>query len=94
MQCGAACLKMICHSLGRRPSFSSLAKIFPPNKYGASLYDISEIAKQIGLKSQGKIISYNQLFQKEALCILHWDQKHFVVLCAVTATRIATPKFV
>ena len=64
MQCGAACLTMICHSLGRRPSFSSLAKIFPPNKYGASLSDISEIAKQIGLKSQGKLLATTSFFRK------------------------------
>ena len=86
MQCGVACLTMICHSLGRQHSFSSLAKLFPSNKYGASLYDISEIAKQIGLKSQGKIISYNQLLQKETPCILHWDQNHFVVLCKDRST--------
>lgn len=80
MQCGVACLAMICNFYGKRYTFQSISKIFPQSKNGVSLYDISEVAKKIGLNSKGKILNYSQLLKEELPCILHWNQNHFVVL--------------
>nr|WP_317221428.1 cysteine peptidase family C39 domain-containing protein [Segatella bryantii] len=51
MQCGIACLKMICQNFGKEVSFSFLSNMCSCTNEGTSLLSISETAKKIGLKS-------------------------------------------
>ena len=44
MQCGIACLKMVCDSLGRKYSFGYLAKLCFATTEGVSLLSINEAA--------------------------------------------------
>ena len=81
MQCGAACLVMLCHFYGKKYSLQQISKSLESSKGGVSMYDISELAKKIGLKCNGKIVSLDILKTYKNPCILHWDQNHFVILC-------------
>jgi len=65
MQCGAACLVMLCHF-----SLQQISKSLESSKGGVSMYDISELAKKIGLKCNGKIVS---------LDILKTYEKHLTI---------------
>lgn len=49
MQCGIACLKMICQNFGKEVSFSFLSNMCCCTNEGTSLLSISETAKKIGL---------------------------------------------
>ena len=51
MQCGIACLRMICAFLGKNYSIDSLSKICFASKDGVSLLGISEAAGELGLKT-------------------------------------------
>jgi len=84
MQCGVACLSMICSFYGREYSIKELSKRLPLSKDGVSLYDISETAKTLGFDSLAQMVSYDRLLEnKDRPCIIYWDQNHFVVLYKV-----------
>ena len=80
MQCGVACLKMICMYYGKDYSLNTLSQYCSPTNEGVSLLGISEAAQKLGLKSLCGRMSINSLKTLTLPCILHWDQNHFVVL--------------
>ena len=80
MQCGIACLQMVCHHYGRKVSVDFLANLCFATNQGISLLGISEAAEKIGLRSVGCRIPLATLLKAELPCLLHWNQNHFVVL--------------
>jgi len=54
---------------------------------GVSLLGISEAAESIGFRSLGIQIPCEQLMKIQLPCILHWNQKHFVVLYKISKQR-------
>ena len=93
MQCGIACLKMICQHFGKEVSLSFLSKICGPTNEGTSLLSISETASIIGLKAVCYKLSISELSKTQTPCILHWNQNHFVVLYRIKNNKfyIADP---
>ncbi len=83
MQCGIACLKMICQNFGKEVSFSFLSNMCCCTNEGTSLLSISETAKKIGLSPICHKLSLSDLSEVQTPCILHWNQNHFVVLYKV-----------
>jgi ATP-binding cassette subfamily B protein len=83
MQCGVACLRMICWYHGRDVSMSELSQICSPSNEGVSLLGISEAAELLGLHTVSGRISVEDLKNDPLPCILHWNQNHFVVLYKV-----------
>jgi ATP-binding cassette subfamily B protein len=80
MDCGATCLRMIAKYYGRGFTNQTLRERSFITRSGVSLLGISEAAESIGFRSLGVQIPYEQLFEVPLPCILHWNQKHFVVL--------------
>lgn len=81
MDCGPTCLKMVAKYYGKDINISTLRQLSRISREGVSLGGISEAAEQIGFKSLGVKITFEQLDQEATLpCILHWGQNHFVVL--------------
>jgi len=84
MDCGPACLKMICKYFDKDISLSTLRNYTEINKDGVSLLGINQAAEKIGLKTIYGFIEIEQLYNESPLpCILHWNQNHFVVLYKV-----------
>jgi ATP-binding cassette, subfamily B, bacterial len=52
-------------------------------KDGVSMLGIAEAAEKIGFRASGVKLTLEQLQNANLPAILHWDQKHFVVLYAV-----------
>lgn len=80
MQCGIACLQMICSHFGREYSLDSLSRICFATAEGVSLLGINEAAKILGLETLCARVSPEELSEVPLPCILHWNQNHFVVL--------------
>lgn len=80
MQCGIACLQMVCKYFGKSYSIDYLSKICFATHEGVSLLGISEAAFSLGLYPAGGRIPLSTLQQATHPCILHWNQNHFVVL--------------
>lgn len=80
MQCGVACLQMICRYYKKIYSTDTLHQYCFATNEGVSLLGISEAAKKLGLRTVCGRITVNQLNASSLPCILHWNQNHFVVL--------------
>ncbi|MDE7024677.1 MAG: peptidase domain-containing ABC transporter [Paramuribaculum sp.] len=95
MQCGAACLTMICRYWGSNISLNSVSSLCQTTKEGVSMRAISDTANELGLDNATYKLSVDKLAENMVPCILHWNQNHFVVLFGVnksrTKFRIADP---
>ena len=80
MDCGPTCLRMIAKYYGRSYSIQYLRKHAYITHEGVSMLGISDAAELIGFRTMGVRITLEQLDKEAPLpCILHWNQRHFVV---------------
>lgn len=87
MQCGIACLAMICLHYGRRLSLGYLEEFCTPTAEGVSMKGISDGARALGLESAGYTAATDDLKELPLPCVLHWEQNHFTVLYRVTKRK-------
>lgn len=88
MDCGPTCLRMIARYYGKVYSLETLRKLSYITRAGVSMLGISDAAESIGFKTMGVRISMKQLVNDMPLpCILHWNQRHFVVCFKIYKTR-------
>ncbi|EKE05494.1 MAG: hypothetical protein ACD_19C00263G0004, partial [uncultured bacterium] len=80
MDCGPSCLRMIAKHFGKYYSLDTLRKKCEYTRIGVSMLGISQAADSIGLRSTGVRISFEELCSASFPCIVHWNQKHFVVV--------------
>lgn len=80
MDCGPTCLKIIAKYYGRDFSIQKLREKSYITRTGVSMLGISDAAEEIGFRTRGVKITFNQLISERPFpCILHWNQNHFVV---------------
>lgn len=87
MQCGVACLAMICRHYGVKYPMDELSSLCHPTHEGVSMLAIKECAKKIGFETLCAETSINQLKDALCPCILYWNQNHFVVLYRVSRDK-------
>ena len=80
MQCGIACLQMVCKYFGREYTLDSLSKLCFATTEGVSMLGINEAANRLGLNTACAKAATTTLCEASLPCILHWNQNHFVVL--------------
>ena len=88
MQCGIACLQMICKYHGKEYSQDTLYRYCFATNEGVSLLGISEAATRLGLHTTCGRVTTEQLHKDPLPCILHWNQNHFVVLYRIKIGKI------
>ena len=80
MQCGVACLAMVCKYFGRDVSLSFLSELCGITAEGVSLLAMNDAASQLGFSSVCAKVSVSALEDAQLPCILYWNRNHFVVL--------------
>lgn len=81
MDCGPACLCMICKYYGKPISLQYLRSKCYLTREGVSLLGLSEGAKSVGLECVSFRSDLKSLIEeRKTPCILFWKQSHFVVL--------------
>jgi len=81
MDCGPTCLRMIAKYYGKHFSLEYLRSQSYITRQGVSMLGISEAAEQIGFRTLAAKVSYKALIEDAPFpVVLHWNQKHFVVL--------------
>ncbi|TKC56556.1 peptidase domain-containing ABC transporter [Pedobacter hiemivivus] len=85
MDCGPTCLRIVAKHYGRNYSLQRLREISGINREGVSLLGISEAAEKIGFRTSGVRLSLEKLLEIDLPCIVHWQQKHFVVLYKINS---------
>lgn len=87
MQCGIACLAMICSHYKKNYSIEFLSQYCFATAEGVSMLGISEAAQKIGFKTTCGRVSLNNLKILPLPCILHWNQNHFIVLYKIKSGK-------
>lgn len=90
MDCGAACLRMVARYHGRSYTLERLRELSQVDREGVSLMGISDAAEQIGMHTLAMQLPYETLLEEVPLpCIVHWRQRHFVVITEMTETTVS-----
>jgi len=81
MDCGPSCLKMVAGFYKKNFSLETLRKKCYITREGVSFLGLSEAADSLGFRTLGVKIPFSKLEENVPLpCIVHWRQKHFVVV--------------
>jgi HlyB family type I secretion system ABC transporter len=93
MDCGAACLAMICRHFGRKVSLPRIRQLCHTATDGTSLKAISRAATELGLAARALKISLRNLPLMPLPAIVHWEGNHWIVLYDVDQqfVRVADP---
>jgi HlyB family type I secretion system ABC transporter len=93
MDCGAACLAMICRYFGRKVSLVRIRQLCHTATDGTSLKAISRAATELGLAARALKISLRNLSLMPLPAIVHWEGNHWIVLYDVDKqfVRVADP---
>ena len=83
MQCGIACMQMVCKFYGREYSQEYLSELCHATVEGVSLLAINETMGSLGFHTVCARAAVETLEKVPLPCILHWNQNHFVVLYEV-----------
>jgi ATP-binding cassette subfamily B protein len=95
MDCGATCLRIISKFYGKIFAAATLRERCHTTREGVSMLGISDAAESIGFRTAGVKITFEQLCAEAPLpCIVHWNQKHFVVVYKVKKSRKSTTVYV
>ena len=85
MDCGAACLGMICRHFGRRVSLSHIRTLANTGAEGTSLKSIVRTASDLGLAARSVKASLRNLEYIPLPAIVHWDGNHWICLFRLTS---------
>ena len=89
MDCGPACLKMVAGFYKINFSLESLRKRCYITRDGVSFLGLSEAADSLGFRTLGVKIPFEMLNENVPLpCIVHWRQKHFIVVYKIKNDKI------
>jgi len=89
MDCGPACLKMIAGFYKMNFSLELLRKKCYITREGVSFLGLSEAADELGFRTIGVKIPFELLNDNVPLpCIVHWRQKHFIVVYKIKNKKI------
>lgn len=79
--CGPTCLRIVANYYGKDFSLEYLREKSFIGKDGVSLLSMQSLGEKLGFEALSIKISLHTLIEAQPLlCILHWNQNHFVVL--------------
>ncbi|MEO5814935.1 MAG: peptidase domain-containing ABC transporter [Gemmatimonadaceae bacterium] len=87
MDCGAACVAMVCRHYGRAVSLSRIRQLVHTSLDGTSLRALCLAASELGLAARSVKASPRNFDQMPLPAIIHWEGNHWVVLYDVSETH-------
>lgn len=88
MDCGAACLAMVCRHFGRKVNLSRIRELCHVSSDGTSLDGLCSAAAHLGLAARGVKASLRNLPRMPLPAIAHWEARHWVVVWRVTVSHV------
>ena len=89
MDCGAACMRIICKYYGKDFSLDYLRTVTHTNRTGTSILSLSNAAEKIGFRTIAAKLSFADLLDTAPFpCIAYWNQMHFVVIYKIKKDKI------
>ena len=87
MDCGAACLTMICRYYGLKISINRLREMANVSRDGATLYSLAEAAESLGFRTRGLRGDFAALAAAPLPAVAHWEGYHYIVVYRVDQRR-------
>ncbi|MGN6667076.1 MAG: peptidase domain-containing ABC transporter, partial [Trinickia sp.] len=93
MDCGAACLAMICRHHGIAMTLGKLRELANVTAEGATLDSLARAGESLGLSARGVQCTFDAMLDFELPFIAHWEGYHYVVIYGMSKrwVRIADP---
>ncbi|HKT91698.1 MAG TPA: peptidase domain-containing ABC transporter [Paraburkholderia sp.] len=93
MDCGAACLAMICRHYGIPMTLGKLRDLANVTTQGATLESLARTGEALGFTTRGVQCTYEALQGFDLPFIAHWEGYHYIVVYGVSKqwVRVADP---
>lgn len=93
MDCGAACLSMICKYYGIPMTLGKLREMANVSTEGATLESLSRVGESLGFMTRGVKCTYLSMMGFDLPFIAHWKGYHYIIVYGVSKShvRVADP---
>jgi ATP-binding cassette subfamily B protein len=88
MDCGAACLAMICKHYGIPMSLGKLRELANVTTAGATLESLARVGESLGFSTRGVQCTYQALLGFELPLIAHWEGYHYIVVYGISTNHV------
>ncbi|HYD62531.1 MAG TPA: peptidase domain-containing ABC transporter [Noviherbaspirillum sp.] len=88
MDCGAACLAMICKHYGIPMTLGKLRELANVTTAGATLDSLARVGDTLGFATRGVQCTYEALLGFQLPFIAHWEGYHYIIVYGVSKTHV------
>lgn len=88
MDCGAACLAMICRHYGIPMTLGKLREMANVTTEGASLDSLARVGESLGFTTRGMQCTFESLLGFDMPFIAHWEGYHFIIVYGVSKSTV------
>ena len=88
MDCGAACLAMICKHYGIGMTLGKLRELANVTTQGATLESLARTGESLGFTTRGVQCTFDALRNFDLPLIVHWEGYHYVVVYGVSKQHV------
>jgi subfamily B ATP-binding cassette protein HlyB/CyaB len=88
MDCGAACLAMLCRHYGLQATLGKLRELANVTTQGATLDSLARAGEALGFSARGVQCTFDALQGFELPFVVHWEGYHYVIVYGVSARQV------
>ncbi len=88
MDCGAACLAMICKHYGIPMTLGKLRELANVTTQGATLESLARVGESLGFSTRGVQCTYEALLGFELPFIAHWEGYHYIIVYGISKHHV------
>lgn len=88
MDCGAACLAMICRHYGIPMTLGKLRELANVTREGATLESLAKVGESLGFTTRGVQCTYKALLGFELPFIAHWEGYHYIIVYGLSEHHV------
>lgn len=88
MDCGAACLSMICRHYGLQTTLGKLRELANVTTQGATMDSLARAGESLGFSTRGVQCTFDALQGFELPFIIHWEGYHYVVVYGTSKKQV------
>lgn len=88
MDCGAACLAMICKHYGIPMTLGKLRELANVTTQGATMDSLARVGESLGFTTRGVQCTYEALLGFEMPFIAHWEGYHYIIVYGISKHNV------
>jgi len=88
MDCGAACLAMLCRHYGIPMTLGKLRELANVTTQGATLDSLARAGESLGFTTRGVQCTHDALLGFELPFIIHWEGYHYVIVYGISKQHV------